>query len=219
VSIVRSCRRAIAVDAELRRPVPGVGLSASGVGGPDPGIDPDAEGRAGGSRARAIQLSEQIDVQVHARREDGVEILRGQVRPRVADLLPRPSVVDRPSHLTRRAHVHPDALRRTGRAQRTEEREERWLALRLQRQSHRMTQTGPGERTLEPADLFLDADQIVHVQRRAVLARDRFGVPPGDGEPAGPNLETGPVPPRQLRCGSSHAGAKATRMLGPPASG
>ena len=61
-----------------------------------------------------------------------------------------------------------------------------------------MTQAGAAERALEAPDLLLDADQVMDVERGAVLACDRLGVTAGDRQAAGPDLEPGPVPPRQL---------------------
>ena len=166
----------------------------------------------GARAAHPIELREEVDVQVHARRQDRVQIAAGQVRPGVADLLRRPAVIEGPSDLSRRADVHPDALRGAGRTERPEEGEERGLTLRLQREAHAMTQAGAAERALEAPDLFLDADQIMDVERGAVLARDRFGVATGDRQTPGSDLEPGAVPPRQLGGRSGHAGAQATRM-------
>ena len=109
-----------------------------------PTVDPGARA------AHTLQLREEVDVQVHARRQDRVEIAAGQVRPRVADLRRRPALVEGPSDLTRRADVHPDALRGAGSAERPEEGEERRLTLRLQREPHAVTQPGARQRAWRP---------------------------------------------------------------------
>ena len=83
-----------------------------------------------------------------------------------------PSVVERPSDLRRRAHVHPDARLAPRRTEPAEEREERRLALRLQREPDTMAEPGAAERSLQRTRLFLDTHEVVDVDRRAVLAGD-----------------------------------------------
>ncbi len=199
------------VDPELRRTISRVGLTSTRERGPDPRVDPNADRRTGRAPPHPVQLGQQIHVQVDAGVEDGVQVPVGEVRPRVADLRGLPPVVERPSDLPRRADIHPDALCGSRSPERSQVGEEGRLALCLQREADSVPESCSSERSLERACLLLDADEVVHVERCSMFTRDRVRVAACDREAAGPDLQSGPPPPRHLRCRALHAGGKATR--------
>ena len=112
----------LGVDAELRRLLAAVDAEALlvggrgadrhvGVGGAGPGVHADADATPGPAPPEALELRDQVDVHVHARGQDGVEVGVAQVRPRVADLGGQPAVGEAVLHLARRADVESDAAR------------------------------------------------------------------------------------------------------------
>jgi hypothetical protein len=80
---------------------------------------------------------------VHAGLEDVVEVALGHVRAGVADLVRGPPVLERETHLARRARVHTDD------AERPHERQHVRVALRLDRDPEPERRTGALERAQE----------------------------------------------------------------------
>ena len=78
-------------------------------------------------------------------------------------------------------------------------------------QSDPPVQTRPGERGSERVRLLADTRQVVRVQRRAVLASDRFRVATGDRQATAPDVESGAGPPRACADLSPRHGGSAYR--------
>ena len=161
-------------------------------------VDADPDGAPARPAAHAIDLRQEVDVQMDLRmRQDHIEVAIGEVRAGVADLVLAPPVLERPLHLTRRAHVHPHALGRARLTQRADEPQELGLVLGLQGEADpavqpRSDRTPSGARgPVRPRER-----QIVHVERGAVLASDRLGVTTGDEQATAPDVESGAGPPR-----------------------
>ncbi len=89
-------------DPELRRPIGARvrGLLVTEVAGTRAWVDPQADRASRVAATDALDLGEQIDVQVHRMGEHHVQIAVGQVRARVADLVGAPAVLERVQHLT-----------------------------------------------------------------------------------------------------------------------
>jgi hypothetical protein len=123
---------------------------------------------------------------VHAGVQDRGQVLVGEVRPRVADLVRVPPVPEGPVDLPRRTDVEPDP--RTSFA---EETQELGLALRLERQPDQAAELRDAERVAEPRGLLPDPGQVVGVGRRAVRARELFGVAARDPQTPVVDVEAG----------------------------
>ena len=173
--------------------------------------------RPGCASAHAIDLRQEVDVQVHARMRRITSRSRSRhVRAGVADLRRRPPVIERPPHLAGRADVHADAVAAPGRLS-ADEPEQPGSCWALSASRTTAVESGTVERRAERARLLLDADQVVGVDRRAVLAGDRLGVASGDVQTTAPDVESGAGPPRmrvhlRLRHGGSgyRSGAQAS---------
>ena len=67
--------------------------------------------------------------------------------------------------------------------------------LRLQGEADPAVQPRTIERRTERTSLFGDANEIVRVERRAVLTGERLGVTAGDEQATAPDVESGAGPP------------------------
>src|SRR5919106_1498622 len=158
-------------------------------------VDPEADGAPRRPPSDPFELAQQVDVDVDRMRQDDVEIALGHVRPRVADLLRCPAVLQRVEQLPWRARVDTHAGGIAGRAEGSEHRQRFRCALGLQGQPNAVAKPGPGQSVLERSGLLLHPDQVVCVQRGAVISGQRLPVPAGDAEPTVADLEAGPGPP------------------------
>ena len=144
---------------------------------PARGFTRNADRSAGSGPAHALELREQVDVQVAARRKDASEVTIGEVRAGVADLIGLPAVLERPLELAGRADV--DAhVRRAARARTAGSR----LTLGLQREAHEPPPRPTRRTRRRSLGLLAGALEVVDEQRGAVLARELFRVAPRDRE-------------------------------------
>ena len=117
---------------------------------------------------------------------DHIEVALRDVRARVTDLLGQEAAFEAGERLTRRAGVQPDGRRVAGRAEPSKETQERGLTKGLEREPDPVAQTRSAEGALQGACDFGHALQVVHVERRAVLAGERLSVASRDEQaPAG----------------------------------
>jgi hypothetical protein len=184
-------------DPELGRPVASrVEVAQLGVrGGPDAGVDADAHRGTRRAAAPPIELREQVEVHVDAGVEQRIDIGGRKVRPREADLLHRPAVLERVANLAGRTRVDPDG------PQPTHEGEHLRVPLGLQREPESERDAGTLERLDQAGRLLLDPRQVVREDGRPVLTSDRLGVAAGHEQPAVASLEPGSGPPRCVHVG------------------
>ena len=105
----------LGVDAELGRSAAAVErLVVAAPGRAGARVDAQADRRPRRAPPEAADLAEQVEVHVHAVREDHVEVALGDVGARVADLVGVPAVSEAVQQLAGGAHVEADAAGRPG---------------------------------------------------------------------------------------------------------
>ncbi len=184
------------VDAELGRLVAAVVADAAvGVDGASAGVHAQPDRAAAVPPPVSADLADEVQVDVHAVSEDDVEVLVAHVGAGVADLGGRPALLQAVLHLAGGADVEADELRGAGHADAVDARQRAGLALRLDGPAHLPGQSGACHRALQGAYVLLHVREVVHEQRRALLARQLFRVTPGDQKSPIPDVEARPPPP------------------------
>ena len=153
----------LVVDAELCRARAAVQALRVTAHHPFAGIEAQPDGSPWAAPPDAVDLREQIHVDVQREGRDDVEVARRDVGARVADLLGREAAGEGVLYLARRTGVEADRLRVAGRCDASQKSQQGRLAEGLEREPHAVAQSGAGQRGLQGARDLGDTQQVVHV--------------------------------------------------------
>jgi hypothetical protein len=148
--------------------------------------------------AHAVDLRDQVGVDVHRVRQDPCVVALAQVGAGDADLLRQEVVRQRVLDLSGCARVDAYRLGGARRSHGTHDGKVFRLALRLLRDAHPSPHAGSLERGPQAHQRLTDMLEIPDVERCAVPVGELKGIAAGDRETAVRALEAGPRPPGDL---------------------